>query len=71
MLKEYLNRTASIRNDINQLFITTTNPTKAASRDTIHGWTKILGAELELTCLYLRLIQRGQPLLVKLQGEFP
>ena len=38
--KDYLNRTAPLRGEVKQLFVATTPPHQAVSRDTIRRWTK-------------------------------
>ena len=40
LLKEYLQRTEKIRGEVSKLFLSTTKPHRAASRDTISRWTK-------------------------------
>ena len=51
LMTEYLNRVKSIRGDINQLFLTTQPPIRAASQQTIARWIKVIlsKAGLDLT----------------------
>lgn len=51
VLKEYLKRTLEVRGKIQNLLLTTTKPTKAASRDTIRRWTKnaLIQAGIDMT----------------------
>ena len=44
-LTHYLKRTLDIRGKIHQLLLTTTLPTKPATRDTLRRWTKTIMAE--------------------------
>ena len=50
-LQEYLSRTAPLRGDIKKLFITTTLPHQAVSRDTIRRWTRtiMMAAGIDMT----------------------